>query len=69
MGIRTRDAIIFCILMCLLMFGAGYAYGTYNTVGLCIHYGIKYLESKNISLGVNEGLIRNDIIRYKNNLG
>jgi hypothetical protein len=67
--ILKRDVVIIAILMFLLGFAVGFFEGIQTALNFCIDLGFKILEKKNISIELDKELIKNEIWRYKNNLG
>lgn len=48
----------------LICFGAGYAWGTYDTLNWVADLAIGYLEYKNVSLDVSIGALKDYAFKY-----
>jgi len=61
--------IVVGIISLLLGLVIGFSMGTYKALDYCVNTGLHFLELRNISVDVNQALLKTGIYMYKNNIG
>lgn len=66
---KTTYLVIFILSALIIGFSIGAAYGTYQGFKIAVNIGLNYLETQNLSIGVDRAAFINDLWTYKNRIG
>lgn len=62
---RQRNVVVLAVILIFFSFLGGTAYGFGYATTACVDIGLKFLAANNISVDINENLIKQAIFQYK----